>query len=60
VSPSYDDKIVIGDMNALAGKEEIYCPTIRKQSLHMVIEARHRSDLLDFRSYRGGNVDSII
>ena len=25
---------------------------------HMVIDARHMSDLLDVRSYRGGNVDS--
>jgi len=25
---------------------------------HMVIDARHMSDLLDIRSYRGGNVDS--
>jgi endonuclease/exonuclease/phosphatase family metal-dependent hydrolase len=33
-SPSYDVKIVIGDMNAQVGKEEIYCPTIGKQCLH--------------------------
>ena len=33
-SPSYDVKIVIGDMNAQVGKEEIYCPAIGKQSLH--------------------------
>ena len=25
---------------------------------HMVIDARHMSDLMDVRSYRGGNVDS--
>jgi len=25
---------------------------------HMIIDARHMSDLLDVRSYRGGNVDS--
>ena len=33
-SPSYDVKIVIGDMNSQVGKEEMYCPTIGKQSLH--------------------------
>ena len=26
---------------------------------HMVIDARHMSDLLDVRSYRGGNVHSV-
>ena len=106
-SPSYDAKIIMGDMNAQAGKEEIYHPTIGSHSLHentndngyhlihfatlnnmvmgsimfqhrnihkptwtapdrsfenqidhMVIDARHMSDLLDVRSYRGGNVDS--
>ena len=106
-SPSYDVKIIIGDMNAQEGKEDIYCPTTGKQSLHentndngyrliqfatlnnmvigstmfqhknihkptwtapdrsfesqidhMVIDARHMSDLLYVRSYRGGNMDS--
>jgi hypothetical protein len=33
-SPSYDVKIVRGDMNAQVGKEEMYCPTTGKQSLH--------------------------
>jgi len=27
--------------------------------VNMVIDARHMSDLLDVRSYRGGNVDSV-
>jgi len=106
-SPSYDVKIVIGDMNAQVGKGEMYCTTSGKQILHektndngyhliyfatlnnmligstmfqhknvhkptwtapdrsfesqidhMVIDARHMSDLMDVRSYRGGNVDS--
>ena len=33
-SPSHDVKTVIGDMNAQVGKEEMYCTTIGKQSLH--------------------------
>ena len=33
-SPSYDVKIIIGDMNAQVGKEEVCCPTIGKHSLH--------------------------
>jgi hypothetical protein len=33
-SPSYDVKIVIGDMNTQVGKEDIHCPTIGKHSLH--------------------------
>ena len=33
-SPSYDAKIIIGDMNAQVGKEEIYRPTIGSHSLH--------------------------
>jgi hypothetical protein len=33
-SPSYNVKSVIGDLNAQAGKEEMYCPTIGKQCLH--------------------------
>jgi hypothetical protein len=33
-SPSYDVQIFIGDMNAQVRKEEMYCPTIGKQSLH--------------------------
>ena len=35
-SPSYDVTIVIGDMNAQVGKEEMYHPTIGKQSLHEI------------------------
>jgi hypothetical protein len=98
-SPSYNAKIIIGDMNAQVGKEEIYRPTIGSHTLHentndngyrliqfatlnnvvisstmfqhrnihkptwtapdrsfenqidhMVIDARHMSDLLDVRS----------
>ena len=30
-SPSYDVKIVIGDINLQVGKEEMYCPTIGKK-----------------------------
>jgi len=32
--PSYDVKIVVGDMNAQTGKEEVHCPTTGKHSLH--------------------------
>jgi hypothetical protein len=33
-SPSYDVKIVIGYINAQIGKEEVYCPTVGKHSVH--------------------------
>lgn len=35
-SPSYDIKIVLGDLNTQICKEECYCPAIRKNSPHEV------------------------
>jgi hypothetical protein len=32
--PSYDIKIVLGDLNTRICKEECYCPAVRKNSLH--------------------------
>ncbi|XP_072398042.1 uncharacterized protein [Diabrotica undecimpunctata] len=49
--PNNDAKLIIGDMNAKVGQEEIDVD-IARSSL------RHGSDILDCRNYRGANIDS--
>jgi exonuclease III len=35
-SPKYHMKILLGDFNAKVGKEDIFKPTIRNESLHEI------------------------
>jgi hypothetical protein len=35
-SPKYDTKILLGDLNAQVGREDIFKPTIGNESLHEI------------------------
>ncbi|XP_072389409.1 uncharacterized protein [Diabrotica undecimpunctata] len=59
--PNNDAKLIIGDMNAKVGQEEIDVDIARSsdpKSDHVLIDLRHGSDILDCRNYRGANIDS--
>ena len=57
--PSYDVKIILGDMNAKVGREEIFRPTIGKCSLHKETN-ENGLRLIDFSTEKGMVVKSTF
>ena len=57
--PKYDVKIIIGDANAQVGKEQEFCPTIGRNSIHETSN-NNGERLIDFAASRNQIIGSAI